>query len=234
MESMSSKSSISFYYGYGNLSKLREFERVVLQPSHYSQQDILELNRTTETYAYISLGEDSTSDGPWKLAEHNPDWGGSYVDLSSKMWHDNVLMQVEAYFEMGFQGIFMDTLDAIDIYPEQRENMLKLLERLKALAKDRPLMANRGFGLMPELQNYIDSIVFEAFSCTWTEAGSARKLTPNELLWTKRIANELKGYGLKIYALDYAENPKLISFAAERAKEFGFEAVISNRNLTLI
>jgi len=228
------KDPISFYYGYDNIAKLGNYQKVVLQPSHYSKEDILELNRTTETYAYISMGEDSTSDGPWRLAEQNPDWGSSYVDMSSKLWHDNVLRQIEAYFEQGFQAVFLDTLDAIDIYPEHRTDLLLLLANIKLLAKDRPLMANRGFSLMPEITNFIDSIVFEGFSCVWTENGRSRMLDATELLWTKRIARELTAYDLEVYALDYAQDPRMIKFATERAKVFGFVPVISNRNLTLI
>ncbi len=234
MESMSSKPAIGFYYGKGNLKNLANYETVILQPEHYSAQEIKQLAKISKAYAYISLTEDSAKSGPWQLKERNLNWDTAYVDIGSSLWHEHILKQAASYFAQGFQGLFLDTLDAIDKYPEQRNNLLQLICKLKELAKNKALIANRGFSLMPELQNYVSAIVFEGFSCIWANDGSYRSLKADELAWTKKIAKELQASGLDIYALDYAEAEYLKEFAKKRANSYGFISLISNRELTKI
>lgn len=231
---MLSKSEISFYYGSDNLEKLASYRTVVLQPEHYSAQELKQLAKNSQTYAYISLGEDSSKSGPWQLMERNHDWDTAYVDLGSSLWQENILKQAASYFTQGFQGLFLDTLDAVDKYPEQRNNLLYLISQLKNLAQTKPLIANRGFSLIPELQKYVSAIVFEGFSCIWTSDGKYRSLNSNELVWTNKIARDLQASDLDVYALDYAETEYLKEFAQKRADMYGFISVISNRELTKI
>lgn len=231
---MLSKPEISFYYGSDNLEKLVKSKAVVLQPEHYSAIEINQLTKYSKAYAYISLGEDSSKSGPWQLAERNHDWDTAYVDIGSSLWQENILKQASSYFTQGFQGLFLDTLDAVEKYPEQRNHLLYLISQLKELSQNKPLIANRGFSLMPELQKYVSAIVFEGFSCVWTNDGKYRSLKANELAWTQRIAKELQASGLDIYTLDYAEATYLKEFAQRRANNHGFISVISNRELTKI
>jgi len=233
MASTSSK-EIIFYYGFGNLEKLADYQLAILQAEHYSGTEIQKLAQTTRLYAYLSLGEDAGDYGPWQRQERNHDWDSAYVDIGSSLWQEQILNKAAAYFEQGFIGLFLDTLDAVDVFPEYRSDMLFLISKLKDLAQDKPLIANRGFSLMPELEKYVAAIVFEGFSSTWSRDGKYNSLKIDELAWTKVIAKNLQSSGLELWALDYAKSEHLIDFAKKRAQNYGLKSIISNRELTRI
>ena len=230
---MSSK-EICFYYGSQNLDKLAKYKTVILQASHYTSQEINDLSKNTRVYAYLSLGEDSAKSGPWQKKERNRDWDTAYVDIGSSLWQAEILNKASSYFAQGFQGLFLDTLDAVDIFPEYKEDMLLLICRLKQLAKSNALIANRGFSLLPDLEKYIEAIVFESFSSIWQASGKCRSLKADELAWTKAIAQRLQASSLEVYTLDYADSVILKKFVQARAKAYGFKSVISNQYLTKI
>ncbi len=234
-DSLKLKRPIAFYYGFGKLSALASYRRVVLQPSHYTSDDLAWLKmRGVEPIAYISLGEDAGPPAEWHRSKRNTNWQTKYVKLSSVGWRQHVCIQAKSYLQKGFTGFFLDTLDVIDLYPEDRRWMVEMVTNLRTIVKQGPLVANRGFSLMKELSYLVDAVVFEAFSTRWTENDEYTPLTVNELNWTAVIADELKKMDIPIYALDYADSPMLKAFAKRRAMQHGFVTSVSNRDLTLI
>lgn len=229
------KRPIAFYYGFGKLNSLSSYKRVVLQPSHYTSDDLIWLKaRGIEPIAYISLGEDSGPPAEWHRGRKNTAWQTRYVKLSSIGWRQHVCIQAKTYIAKGFSGLFLDTLDVVDLFPEDRRWMVDLVRSMRAIAGQGPLVANRGFSMMKELSYLIDAVVFEGFSTRWTDDGEYIPLTVQELNWTAVIAEELKKIDMPIYALDYADSPFLQAFAKRRALQHGFIASVSNRDLTHI
>jgi hypothetical protein len=226
------RGSLVFYYGYGETRALSRYKRAVLQAAHYRKDELGFLQEhQVECYAYLSLGEDAQATLAWHRGAVNSDWNTAYVRLNDA-WQAQVLCQGEEAFEQGFAGLFLDTLDMVDLFPEEREAMLELIRKLRKLAADRPLLANRGFSLMPELGRLVDGVVFEAFSSRWTADGSYQALTATELAWTEQKALELQQQGIRVFALDYADTPELCAFAKQRAERFGFGSSLGNRYLT--
>jgi hypothetical protein len=223
---------LALYYGREALAKLSEYERVILQAG-YAQREQLDLLRSqgVETFAYVSLGEDFTKDQRWCRAELNAAWQTAYVRLIPA-WQKHIYALAEEALELGFSGLFLDTIDMVDLYPEERPAMLELIGKLHNLAAGKPLLANRGFSLLPELAELVSGVIFESFSSRWTANGSYEPLTAQELAWTARQARELRKLGLEVYALDYAEDAELAEFARQRAERYGFASVVSNRDLT--
>ena len=91
-------------------------------------------------------------------------------------------------------------------------------------------MANRGFELQPELSQFVDGFLFEAFSTTWEDG--YRALRPLELLANVDLLDRLRVTNREVFALDYAVTESLAAFALARAATHGLPLQVSNRELT--
>lgn len=238
--------SLKIYYGAGELEKLKTFKRVVIQPAYYCDSEIRELISCGITpIAYISLGEDPKEfvdlNQPYRRKRMNTDWNTHYVYVNSKEWQHKIQGKVLDYINRGFQGFLLDSLDVIDLFPNDREGMLKLVKfihkELQAKAYDSYVIANRGFALMPELTSLIDATVFEGFTTRWTQDGKNEVMSTPDLHWSASKARELAKQNIDRYSLDYCHSDnklQLEQFAIDRANYYGLIPLISNRSLTEI
>ncbi len=164
----SSSGELTVYYGHGELERLAGMRRVVLQPGYHQPSELAELNAGgTETYAYLALSEDTGPLAPWQRSESNPDWGGHYVDLTHPGWRELVSERTSAALELGFTGLFLDTLDLPTRYPAAGEPLLELVAAARSAVGDGYLLANRGYDLHEQLAPLVNGFLFEAFSTTW-------------------------------------------------------------------
>ena len=231
---LSSSKSLYIYYAHGELANLAAYERVVLQPDHYGAGELETLREAgTQAFAYLSLGEDFSAElKPWHRQRSNPDWQTRYVYVTHPDWQKQILQRAREALDKGFAGLFLDTLEVVELFPEERAALLSLVERLRHIAPK--LIVNRGFALLPELAPLVDALVFEGFSTRWLPGGGYAKLHTHELEWTSLKLRELKALGVKVYALDYADTPALRSFARRRAYRCGLECQVSTRALDII
>lgn len=226
---------IAFYYGGGELPKLAQYQRVVLQAEFYTAGELAWLKRHgCFPIAYLSLSEDTGSPAPWQRPERNPDWGGAYVWASHPGWVNHVLGQAKSALAKGFQGLFLDTLDIADVFPEEAPHVLMLVALLREETRPAYLMANRGFTLMPRLAEFVDGHLFESFSVAWTKEGRYEAWSQTILEDHARLARELVQTDLELFALDYADTPALEAFARHRARQFGLQPFISDKALSRI
>jgi hypothetical protein len=231
---VSSLDTIGFYYGAGRLDALRKYQRVVLQCEFYSTEELDHLKEHgTQPIGYLSLSEDQGPPAPWQREEHNPDWGGAFVHVGHPGWVAHVIGQARTAMAAGFTGLFLDTLNVELTFPEDVPHLLALVAALREEAKPQYMLANRGFGMLPRMAQFVDGIVFESFSARWTDDGYAA--WPADVLeYHAQIAEQLLRYDLDLYACDYADNPGLADFARRRAHQFGLHPFISDRALSLI
>ncbi len=258
MESTSSKQRVNkhtlheqalkIYYGSGNLDKLKSFERVVLQPAYYRDSEINFLRASgVKPLAYLSLGEDPKefidTDKPYRRNRMNTDWDTHYVYVSSDDWQHKIQTKVKDYLARGFQGFLLDSLDVIDIFPEDKRGMLVLISFIDNALKELSttsnqstyLIANRGFALMPDLSKFVDACIFEGFSTCWAQDGKNEAMSASDLHWSALKARELEKYDLDRYSLDYClsdNSVQLEHFARTRAEYYKLSPLISNRALT--
>ncbi|ADD28593.1 endo alpha-1,4 polygalactosaminidase [Meiothermus ruber] len=226
------KEALAFYYGKGRLQQLRRYAQVVLQTWAYTPIELQWLRRQgTRPLAYLSLGEDQPTPAPWHRKTRNPDWNTVYVDPAHPDWIRSRLDEAQKAIDMGFEGLFLDTLDTVTLNPQDRGAMLQLIAQLRALVGSRRLYANRGFYLLPELSSLVDGVVLESFSTTWTPRGY-RVLPAYELEYNLSCLFRLQGLGLELYALDYTDRFWLEGFARARAMYYGLPTFVSNRDLT--
>jgi hypothetical protein len=226
--------AIGFYYGAGRLDALSRYPRVVLQSQFYTSDELNNLRgRGTEPMGYLSLSEDQGPPMPWQRVERNPDWGGAFVHVGHPAWVEHVVGQAKAEMAAGFTGLFLDTLNVELTFPEDLPHLLTLIAAIREEAKPQYLLANRGFGLLPRLTEFVDGILFESFSARWTDEGYAA-WAPDVLEYHAQIAEQLLQYDVDLYALDYSDSDGLAEFARRRAGQFGLSCFVSDRALSRV
>jgi UDP-glucuronate decarboxylase len=228
-----SRRPIAFYYGEGELERLADYRRVVLQPESYSPHELVQLRqRDVQPLAYLSLSEDQGPPAPWQRDDRNPDWGGSFVHVGHPGWVDHLVGQARSALAAGFTGLFLDTLNVELTYPEDVPHLLALIAAIRQEAGDDAyLLANRGFGMLPQLADLVDGLLFESFSVRWSDDGYVP--WPADVLeHHAQVAEGLLDLDLDLYALDYADTEGLADFATRRAQQFGLDVFISDRALS--
>jgi hypothetical protein len=226
---------IAFYYGAGELDRLSRFDKVVLQADFYSRRELdLLRERGVQTLGYLSLSEDVGPPAPWHRPERNPDWGGAFVHVGDPRWVAHVVDQATSAMSTGFAGLFMDTLNLEQTYPEDLPHLLTLVAAIREEAQPEYLLANRGFGLLPKLAELVDGILFESFSARWVDTENYAPWPDDVLEVHASVAERLLELDVDLYALDYADNDELCDFARRRAREFGMLCFVSDRVLSRI
>jgi hypothetical protein len=242
-----SRHALALYYGQDALPLLTRYQRVVVQPGHFSAAQVNWLRqRGVQVLAYLSLGEDgSGQQQDWLTDEPPTVWNTRLVNASHPAWRAHLQAQVLRGNAM-FSGFFLDTLDAAARDPRQVRGMLKLVRLVRQWAGPRYLLINRGVGLLHRLRGTVNGVLLEAFSTTWdtrtwssgtedapTIQGGYRAYTKPELEYTAQLLEQVRRLGLDVYALDYADTPQLRRFALRRAASLGLPTFISNRELSL-
>jgi hypothetical protein len=243
------KDMFGFYYGDIYSAKWNDYEKLVIDIRNFSQYssptDLSETNARLITY--LSIGQTDTliegdKQGPggyasWYLdqdgndfPDQNPDWGSYYVDANSNAWHDYVLQTLIPELSSGvISGLFLDTLDTVDIYPETTNGMIALVNKIRLYYPDYYIVQNRGLAIINETAGSINALLFEGFSTYYDfDTGEYKKWSESDLNYLDQIGtmlNQLKQiYPIDIWTLDYREEDDndLLRFAIERAVRFGF------------
>lgn len=226
---------IAFYYGDGQLERLSGFAKVVLQADFYTPAQLSVLrSHGVQPLGYLSLSEDVGPPAPWHREERNPDWGGAFVHVGDPGWTAHVVSQARQAIAAGFTGLFLDTLNLEQTYPEDLPHLLTLIAAIREEVRPAYLLANRGFGLLPQMAELVDGILFESFSARWVDTASYAPWPDDVLEVHASVAEGLLEYGLDLYALDYADTEELTAFAHRRAREFGMLCFVSDRVLSRI
>lgn len=249
--------ALALYYGQDALPLLARYQRVVVQPGHFSAAQVTWLRqRGVQVLAYLSLGEDGSGQPQDWLTDEPPTvWKTRLVNASHPAWRAHIQAQVMRGNAV-FSGFFLDTLDAAARDPRQVRGMLKLVRLVRQWAGPRYLLTNRGVGLLHRLRGTVNGVLIESFSTTWqassgqfsasqpgadqssTDQSSTgpegyRACTKPELDYTLHLLEQVRRLGLEVYALDYADTPQLRRFALRRAASLGVSTFISNRELSL-
>lgn len=135
------------------------------------------------TIRYISFGEDNplrTGDGlgPGGFASYylyddedkpipNGDWGSYYTDPGSPAWREFLFEDIQSVVDDGYDGIFIDTVDSVDRFPETFNDMCDLIMTVHEKWPDLKLVLNRGFTVVPTVYEALDGVMFELFSTAY-------------------------------------------------------------------
>ncbi len=217
------------YYGVDQkeAEKLVNFDLAIVQPI-LPQEALKTLKEAgVKVLAYLSVGEAEPGQQvpkEWVLGQ-NPNWGSYFIDARQPGWQEWVLGRAREYLGIGFDGLFLDTLDTADLFPEVGQGLVALVKRLREAFPTAILVQNRGFRLLPETASAVDAVMYENFSSMYdfkTGRYVAVESDPSPVLpFAKR--------GLVVLAMDYAlpEQEDLVVRDYVRAREFGFVPYVS-------
>lgn len=208
-----------------------DFDLAIVQPNLPKESLALLKANGVRVVAYLSIGEaeperDYGQPLPkeWLLGQ-NPNWGSYFVDANQKGWQELVLRLAEGYLKAGFDGLFLDTLDTADLYPQVAPGLVAIVQALRERFPEAILVQNRGFRLLPKTAELVDAVMYENLSAMYNfqeKRYVAVDGDPTPVLpYAKR--------GLVVLALDYAlpEDVDLVRRAYVRARELGFVPYVS-------
>lgn len=229
--------SYAVYYG-NNLEyvdHLKDYDLGIVQPNTLSIPALKKLvSSGKRLVAYITIGE---SDGPslglpkeWVLG-NNENWGSKFVDANQIGWQDRVLERATDIMSFGFSGFFLDTLDTVDLFPKTKPGMIRIVERLREKFPNAVIVQNRGFALLPETAKLIDAVMFEDYSTSFNFETQKYLSSDGDAV---PVLQSVMKAGVKVLALDYADDPKLRRRAIDRAKAAGFLPFVTNINLNTL
>ena len=124
----------------------------------------------------------------------------------------------------------LDTLDTVDLFPKTKPGMVRIVERLREKFPNAVIVQNRGFAVLPETSKLIDAVMFEDYS-TSLNFDTQKYLSSDGDI--SAVLPVLKT-GVKVLALDYADDPKLRRRAIDRAKAAGFLPFVTNIRLNTL
>lgn len=201
--------------------------------------------------AYLSVGEAESYRFYWKpsykpgapvwLGPTNPEWGGNYkVHYWDPQWQSIVFGYADKILDNGFDGLFLDVVDAYEFWEKKRptaaEDMKRfvtsLSEHVRARSgKDVGIFLNGGGGLAADsrfLQNITGVVKEEIFF----GLGGDGKVTPKET--TQSCLNQLKPVvdsGRLVLSIDYTTNQNQVLSAHQQARSAGYLEYVGVRNL---
>lgn len=223
-------SSFICYYGDFEIEIQSQFDVVIMHSNTlYSNPQSKELvkelqDRGSYVISYITIGEDDvlrSGDGlgeggyaSYYIYENgapklNVNWNSYFVDAGNPVWQAQVINETRDVLSYGVDGIFMDTLDTVDIAYHTLPGMADLVKKLDETFPDAKFIANRGFTVLPYISQYIDGLMFESFNTTWNfELNRSDDLSAEDREYNEDIAcntiNAIRRYDyFPIFVLDY-------------------------------
>lgn len=230
--------TFAVYYGNNALfaEQLGGFDLAIVQPNTLRLDRLKKLQaKGVRVVAYLSVGELEGSavgtPASWILGT-NPNWGSKYANTNQAGWREAVFNRAKDLMDIGFDGLFLDTLDTVDLYPQTKPGMVQIVQGLRQQHPEAIIVQNRGFAVLTQTAPWIDALMFEDFSTHYSfdrQSYSAANSDPKPLMpYQKR--------GLVILALDYAlpSQSKLVARAYKRAKQYGFIPYVTTIGLNEI
>lgn len=96
----------------------------------WSAFDVKKMKGSSKILCYLSIGEAENYRSYWKkdwqhgypsfIDEENPDWPGNYkVRYWDPLWQTLIFRQVSQAVDQGFDGVYLDIIDAYEFYEDQ-------------------------------------------------------------------------------------------------------------------
>lgn len=130
------------------LSQPHDLYIVDIDDAMFTSQDIDAIHATgAKVFSYLSIGEAEHYRTYWKndwkkgnptwLDEENPNWEGNYkVKYWDPAWKDIMKNQIDRIIESGYDGVYLDVVDAFDYWQERGvgDSRLKMEQFIIALS----------------------------------------------------------------------------------------------------
>lgn len=221
----------------------RQFDLLVLEPDH--RRPIAPLRGpTSQLLGYISLGEVEQNRsyagalrkaGVLRMA--NPNWPDArLIDLRKPEWTALVTERlVPEILAMGYDGIFLDTLDNAEAMeharPVAQSGMIaaacELVRQIRARFPAITIMMNRGYALLPAVATQVDIVLGEAMASRWDFAAKQYVMTTDaDWNWQAARLRAARAVNptMRLAVLDYWDpaDPATIAALYARERDAGF------------
>lgn len=221
------------YYGAYD-EKMNDYDVAICESRNLGEEGIRRLNEAgVWTICYITVGEDDSLNVADGLGEGgyasyyfyengapvmNGNWYSYFVDAGNPVWQKQIIRRAGEILAMGADGLFLDTLDTVDVAGHGGATIGGMVELVKLLRETYPnakIVANRGFTILEYISKYIDGMMFESFNTTWNfETGMADDLSEsannyNIATAVNTINKQRQYYYWPVFSLDYINSFQL-------------------------
>ncbi len=236
------KASVLVCYGDINADRIRNFKYVILESEQYNPFDIRLMKETNElVLGYISVGEVSTARYYFpelkdRTLGKNSLWDSYYLDLADPVTQNALMGLVDRIKQKGFDGLFLDTVDAYGPWgphPEKVGAYVEFISRVKEKYPDFHLMQNSGVSITPRTKDFINSVALESVITDYNfEKSDYRMRRLSE--YNERVAglkNVEEKYNLPIVLIEYANTKSMFNRVRNQATALGWDYFIGNIGL---
>ena len=213
-------------------------------------------NNSCKMLAYLSIGEAEDYRAYWKTAwqtqktrpiwldRENPEWRGNFkVRFWKNEWKDIVKAQIDAIVKQGFDGIYLDIVDAYEYYEDRGihdagSQMIRFVTELAAHARAQSpnfwIVPQNGSGLLHD-PNYADVIsaigVEDVF---YNQPGEGRANSGTITLPTTTALREAVTRRKPVLAVEYGLNTAQRKLFIKACDYHGFSPYITTRELNAL
>jgi cysteinyl-tRNA synthetase, unknown class len=231
---------------YQDLSKIRDaqVDLWVMDPHGLSSAQVHALKKNKKLISYLSIGEAEGYRTYFKglsksiIGPENPLWKNNFtVQYWSEEWQSILDTQINSIVDQGFDGVFLDTIDVFDRFPDVKVKavqMSKLIIRLSKLAKKR----NRDFIVI--LQNGTHIIEYLSDMAPLIEHSDGINLenvfsdASGKFQLNARVVNNARMFqknGKFVLGLEYFTEREEINNFFAYARKNGIIPIVATRNL---
>jgi len=222
-------------YGKVDLRELQYYELLILEGAHYTQAEIQKcISEDQVRVAYLSTTEVNRN-APYFTQLNdccfglNPIWNSMYLDPADPVVRKVLLGLAEEYRDMGFDGLFLDTLDNTGPFGPLRhckKGLIGLLEELRTIWPQGIFIQNAGIHLPSHIFNLL---LRESVLSDVDLASRAWKMrTEEEQL---QLLGRLLEYTERFVLLEYAHTETQRHALELRMRELGCVGTVANLSL---
>lgn len=226
-------------------SQVMNYKLVIVEPDFYSKSEVDALKATgVKIIAYTTLGE--VDPNRWYfpiLEEHgflgqNTNWNSHFLNLSDERTRHLIVDRVLPEIMMkGFDGIFMDTIDAVAPYTD-RSNLIpymsEIIHDIRSKYPKKIIIQNAGLFLLDKTSDVIDAILIEDIASGY-DFEKNDYFIKNKNAFEERaqlVRNTTKDFNIPIFIVDFAEFETSIKEIKSRLDELNYPYFISNIQLS--
>ncbi len=242
-------------FDYSRISKSSDRLWVIDYASDEKPLSLNEVSRLKKNnnilISYLSIGEAESYRPYFKklpkdlLIESNKDWEGNFrVKYWDSRWQSVVIEYLNEVLAAGFDGVYLDIVDAFDYYEEGKEKKQKAQEMFKFVRKlhnhakatnpDFFFIQQNGLSIVSHLEN--DKDWFELIDAVGIESMffSGTKKMNNPFNLDESIIKYLSAYqkeDIPVFSVEYLNDKKLTSKYRSLAKDYKVIPLAAARSL---
>lgn len=233
--------SFGVVYSDINSTVVSGYKLLIVEPYFYTKQEIIEFNsRGIKVVAYLSLGEVNESRRYFSefkeigLKGKNENHGSYFIDLSEGRIKEKFVNKiVPELLSFGYDGLFLDTIDAVAPYTLRRnmeQDMVDLISDIRSRNPDKLLIQNAGLFLLDKTAAFIDAVAIEAVASGYDFNKNEYQIKPEKEYEERlEIIDSLhQNYKIPFLIIDFADNYGNFLLIKNRLEESGYSFFISN------